>query len=159
MMKQFDIDKAIYEKYIVPTKHKKGYMLSLIHIYIGAGQFIRVKKGVKIGLFWGMSCTVIISTIVLVSRYYLFRMFNSEPEVIQCGIQVLLMTAPVYFIYVAIEVLSGTVQGAGASFIPMIISISNLCVLRVILLAIVVPLWNSVQAIACLLYTSIRTFS
>ena len=47
-------------------------------------------------------------------------------------------------IYVAIEVLSGTVQGAGASFIPMIISISNLCVLRVILLAIVVPLWNSV---------------
>lgn len=123
-------------------------MTSFVGQNIGAGQFIRVKKGVKIGLFWGMSCTVIISTIVLVSRYYLFRMFNSEPEVIQCGIQVLLMTAPVYFIYVAIEVLSGTVQGAGASFIPMIISISNLCVLRVILLAIVVPLWNSVQAIA-----------
>lgn len=29
MMKQFDIDKAIYEKYIVPTKHKKGYMVGI----------------------------------------------------------------------------------------------------------------------------------
>ena len=29
MMKQFDIDKAIYEKYIVPTKHKKGYMIGI----------------------------------------------------------------------------------------------------------------------------------
>ena len=28
-MKQFDIDKAIYEKYIVPTKHKKGYMIGI----------------------------------------------------------------------------------------------------------------------------------
>ncbi len=67
---------------------------------------------------------------------------------IQCGIQILMITAPVYFIYVAIEVLSGTVRGAGASFIPMVISISHLCILRIILLAIIVPLWNSVQAIA-----------
>ena len=37
----------------------------------------------------------------------------------QCGIQILMITAPVYFIYVAIEVLSGTVRGAGASFIPV----------------------------------------
>ena len=44
--------------------------------------------------------------------------------------------------------LSGTVRGAGASFIPMVISISHLCILRIILLAIIVPLWNSVQAIA-----------
>ena len=29
MMKQFDIDKAIYEKYIVPTKHKTGYMIGI----------------------------------------------------------------------------------------------------------------------------------
>ncbi len=96
----------------------------------------------------GVSCTIAVSTIVLLSRYYLFRMFNSELEVIQCGIQILMITAPVYFIYVAIEVLSGTVRGAGASFIPMVISISHLCILRIILLAIIVPLWNSVQAIA-----------
>ena len=115
---------------------------------IGAGQLKRVKKGVKIGLLLGVSCTIAVSTIVLLSRYYLFRMFNSELEVIQCGIQILMITAPVYFIYVAIEVLSGTIRGAGASFIPMVISISNLCILRIVLLAIVVPLWNSVQAIA-----------
>ena len=59
-----------------------------------------------------------------------------------------MIKAPVYLIYVAIEVLSGTIRGAGASFIPMVISISNLCILRIVLLAIVVPLWNSVQAIA-----------
>ena len=29
MMKQFDIDKAIYEKYILPTKHKKGYKIGI----------------------------------------------------------------------------------------------------------------------------------
>ena len=123
-------------------------MTSFVGQNIGAGQLKRVKKGVKIGLLLGVSCTIAVSTIVLLSRYYLFRMFNSELEVIQCGIQILMITAPVYFIYVAIEVLSGTVRVAGASFIPMVISISNLCILRIILLAIIVPLWNSVQAIA-----------
>ena len=123
-------------------------MTSFVGQNIGAGQLKRVKKGVKIGLLLGVSCTIAVSTIVLLSRYYLFRMFNSELEVIQCGIQILMITAPVYFIYVAIEVLSGTIRGAGASFIPMVISISNLCILRIVLLAIVVPLWNSVQAIA-----------
>ena len=123
-------------------------MTSFVGQNIGAGQLKRVKKGVKIGLLLGVSCTIAVSTIVLLSRYYLFRMFNSELEVIQCGIQILMITAPVYFIYVAIEVLSGTVRGAGASFIPMVISISNLCILRIVLLAIVVPLWTSVQAIA-----------
>lgn len=123
-------------------------MTSFVGQNIGAGQLKRVKKGVKIGLLLGIGCTIAVSAIVLLSRYYLFRTFNSEPEVIQCGIQILIITAPVYFIYVAIEVLSGTVRGAGASFIPMVISISNLCILRIILLAIIVPLWNSVQAIA-----------
>ena len=127
-------------------------MTSFVGQNIGAGQLKRVKKGVKIGLLLGVSCTIAVSTIVLLSRYYLFRMFNSELEVIQCGIQILMITAPVYFIYVAIEVLSGTVRGAGASFIPMVISISHLCILRIILLAIIVPLWNSVQAIA-IVYT------
>ena len=106
-------------------------MTSFVGQNIGAGQLKRVKKGVKIGLLLGVSCTIAVSTIVLLSRYYLFRMFNSELEVIQCGIQILMITAPVYFIYVA-----------------MVISISNLCILRIVLLAIVVPLWNSVQAIA-----------
>ena len=99
-------------------------MTSFVGQNIGAGQLKRVKKGVKIGLLLGVSCTIAVSTIVLLSRYYLFRMFNSELEVIQCGIQILMITAPVYFIYVAIEVLSGTVRGAGASFIPMVISIN-----------------------------------
>ena len=84
-------------------------MTSFVGQNIGAGQLKRVKKGVKIGLLLGVSCTIAVSTIVLLSRYYLFRMFNSELEVIQCGIQILMITAPVYFIYVAIEVLSGTV--------------------------------------------------
>ena len=123
-------------------------MTSFVGQNIGAGQLKRVKKGVKIGLLLGVSCTIAVSTIVLLSRYYLFRMFNSELEVIQCGIQILMITAPVYFIYVAIEVLSGTVRGAGASFIPMVISISHLCILRIILLAIIVTLWKSVQSIA-----------
>ena len=113
-------------------------MTSFVGQNIGAGQLKRVKKGVKIGLLLGVSCTIAVSTIVLLSRYYLFRMFNSELEVIQCGIQILMITAPVYFIYVAIEVLSGTIRGAGASFIPMVISISNLCILRIDITTIVV---------------------
>ena len=77
-------------------------MTSFVGQNIGAGQLKRVKKGVKIGLLLGMGCTIAVSTIVLLSRYYLFRMFNSELEVIQCGIQILMITAPVYFIYVCL---------------------------------------------------------
>ncbi len=53
-------------------------MTSFVGQNIGAGQLKRVKKGVKIGLLLGVSCTIAVSTIVLLSRYYLFRMFNSD---------------------------------------------------------------------------------
>ena len=51
-------------------------MTSFVGQNIGAGQLKRVKKGVKIGLLLGVSCTIAVSTIVLLSRDYLFRMFN-----------------------------------------------------------------------------------
>ncbi len=123
-------------------------MVSFVGQNVGAGQLERVKKGVRTGLLLGIGCTLVISAAVLLSRYYLFRMFYPEPEVIACGMQIIVITAPLYFIYVFIEVLSGAVRGAGASLAPMAVAIGNLCVLRTVLLAVMVPLWNSVQAIA-----------
>ncbi len=115
---------------------------------IGANQVKRVKKGVKIALALSVSSTVVISGVVLLTAPYLFGMFNPQVEVIDCGVQIITVTAPLYLIYAVIEVFLGAVRGAGASLIPMAISVSNLCVLRTVLLAVIVPLWGSVQAIA-----------
>ena len=61
--------------------------------------------------------------------------------------QILLFIVPTYITYLAIEVLSGAIRGAGKALIPTIISITGVCILRIVWLAVAVPIWRSVYTV------------
>ena len=115
---------------------------------VGAGQYQRVQKGVRLGLLLGVLFTGCMATVVTLFGRQIYGCFTGDAAVIDKGMEVLLLTAPMYFLYVFLEVFSGAVRGSGSSAVPMVIVIANMCMLRVVLLTVLVPLWNTISAVA-----------
>ena len=55
--------------------------------------------------------------------------------------------APFYWLFVPIELISGTLRGMGNTLVPTIITAVGVCVLRVVWMFGVVPLWHEILAI------------
>ena len=54
---------------------------------------------------------------------------------------------PTYITYISIEILSGAIRGTGDSFIPMVMTLGGICLLRVVWLFFVVPLQPRINTV------------
>ena len=115
---------------------------------IGANKILRVKKGTKLCIIFGIILTFINSRLLLWSGETWFGLFNNDNIVINKGIEIISITFPFYFLYVILEVLSASIRAMGKSIQPMIIILVNICFLRVILLYFIVPSMNSIRGVA-----------
>lgn len=98
----------------------------------GAGRLDRMRKTAKSGMCLAAIMTALVSTIIMLFGSYILRLFTDDPEVIEIGIIIYSCISPYYFTYIAVEVLSGTLRGAGDTLIPTILTLTGICVLRVI---------------------------
>ena len=101
---------------------------------IGAGNIKRMKKGANISIIWGICLVILVSVFMIVTGEFWFRLFNKDLNVIEVGLNIICITFPFYFVYVIMEVLSSVIRGSGKSIPPMIIILSNVCILRVLIL-------------------------
>ena len=113
----------------------------------GAGQYDRVKKSVRVCLGMAMGATVLLSAFLLLLGKPLFGMFTDDPEVISQGLSMLRLLVPTYFTYVCIEVLSGAVRGAGDSLIPTLMTLTGVCLLRIVWVMGVAPAYHSMPVV------------
>lgn len=113
----------------------------------GARKFDRVKKSVTVCMGMAFLASVGISALILIFGRHLLGLFTSDPAVADVGMQIIRLLVPFYFTYVGIEVLSGTVRGAGDAFIPMIMTGLGVCVLRVVWIFIAVPLNRQISTV------------
>lgn len=117
----------------------------------GARKFDRVKKGIRTSMLQASVSTIFFSVIYILASEYLYRLFTNDEEVIAIGMRIATIIVPTFITYVAIEVLSGAIRGAGTSFWPMVISIFGICILRLIYIAVIPYISNTIEAI-CLSY-------
>lgn len=108
----------------------------------GARKYQRIKKAVRVslGMAFGGAVALCILCLVFVEPFY--HIFTNDSAVIAIGIDSVRFLMPMYFTYVCIEVLSGTMRGAGESLIPMIITALGVCLVRVLWATLVVPHWH-----------------
>ena len=106
----------------------------------GAQKFDRVKKSVRICWWMALGASLAISGVILLFGQYILRLFTSDADVVQIGMEIIRQLVPLYFTYVCIEVFSGACRGAGDSLIPMIMTALGVCVLRVAWIFIAVPI-------------------
>lgn len=113
----------------------------------GAGYYCRVRKGVRQSLIISVLITAGISVILIPSGEILLKLFTSDTQVIQIGTMMIRFLVPTYFTYIGIEIFSGALRGMGDAFIPMIMTCSGICLLRVIWLIFAVPKWHMITTV------------
>ena len=109
--------------------------LSFTSQNMGAKQYDRVKK-----IFWTCVGVVIGVGLVLGVGAWLLgdkllRLYTDEPEVIKYGVERLGVVSATYFLCGIMDTMVGGLRGMGYSITPMIVSLTAVCILRMIWIA------------------------
>ncbi len=115
---------------------------------LGAGKVKRAERSTRTALMMGICITLAIAGIFYIFPYQTFRLFSNEPDIVSLGASIGKTTFAFYFLYAIVEVLSGAIRGAGKSVPPMILSLINMCGVRLVLLKIALMHFHTVDRIA-----------
>lgn len=113
----------------------------------GAGKYDRMKKSVKVCLLLDFIASLLVSALLLLSGKYLLQLFTTDPEVIEIGMEIIQIIAPSYVLFIFIEILSSTLRGMGNVLVPMIMTCTGVCILRILWIFLAVPHWPGVRTI------------
>ncbi len=113
----------------------------------GAGYIERAKKGVKTSFVIGFIATFAAEAVLLLFSKYMYRLFVSDPNVIDIGVRIINLLAPFYFMYLFVEILSGAARGAGKSFMATLITVFGIVGVRTVWLIVIAPYKPSIEMI------------
>lgn len=114
----------------------------------GAGEYGRLRRSVRVAVSMSVAFTLVLSALMIAFARPLLSVFCPDPVVLELGIGMVRFLAPCYILYILVELLAGAVRGAGKSFVPMLISVFGICVVRLIWLFTVVPAHHTVNTVA-----------
>ena len=91
-------------------------------------------------------------TLVLGSAVYIFGeellyIYTSSPEVMKCGMEVLLYTTTTYFICGVMDLIPGAMRGVGYSTVPMILSVIGTVGIRIFWIYCIFPTHHSLDVL------------
>ena len=113
----------------------------------GAGKYSRMKRSVKVCLLLDLIASILVSALLLFGGQYLLQMFTADPEVIRIGMDIIRVIAPSYVLFIFIEILSSALRAVGNVLVPMIMTCTGICVLRILWIFLAAPHWPGVKAI------------
>lgn len=113
----------------------------------GAGKYDRVRKGARVCLRMALSVAIGLCLALYFGGTYVYRLFTTDVQVIEKGMELLRFLVPTFWTYVSIEILSGSLRGMGDAFVPMILTCLGVCALRIIWLFTAVPIRPDVKTV------------
>lgn len=113
----------------------------------GAGKYDRMKKSVRVCFLMSMGTSLAISAVLLIFGTHIFQLFTGDPAVVEIGMSMVRFMVPAYSIYVFIEILSGALRGTGDVLIPMLMTCGGVCLLRLLWIAVMVPMRREINTI------------
>ena len=105
----------------------------------GAGKYDRVRNTVRQAFAIAACITIPLSLALCTWGRILLHIFIDDENVIDIGVQMIEFLAPFYIAYIGVEIFSGTLRGLGDALIPMLITLSGICFLRVVWILVVFP--------------------
>ena len=103
----------------------------------GAGRMDRVRDCVKISCKVFSVATVILSAILLAIGKPAILLFTDDQALMAKTWEIMLLFVPYYFTWTFIDVISGTLKGAGDAIVPVIIMGLGICGFRILWVLIV----------------------
>ena len=113
----------------------------------GAGKTDRVKKGVRTTILFAGGTTIVISLIYCLFAQYAYMLFTQDENVINIGVEIIYIIAPTFITYITVEILSGTIRGAGKALVPTVICLTGICGIRVLWICFVSPLIGTLSSV------------
>ena len=98
----------------------------------GAGKYDRVRKVMWICLVTVVVIGFSLGMLFLAFGTPLLSMYNSDPEVIRYGLMRMGVIMPIYFLNGLMDTMAGQLRGIGRSVLPMIVSLTGACLLRIV---------------------------
>lgn len=105
----------------------------------GAHQYDRMKKSVNVCLGISAVTTIVLSALTIAVAHPVLSMFTDDAQVLEIGVYMVRLIAPAYITYIFIEILSGAMRGAGDSFVPTVMTLTGVCLLRVFWVMVIMP--------------------
>ena len=113
----------------------------------GAQRIDRVKSSIRLCLAIAAGVTVLTGTLFVLGGRFFFFLFTDDLRIIGIAVKMLLCLAPWYWLYVPVEVLSGSLRGMGDTLVPTMITAVGICFTRVLWVFVLVPRWHTIQAV------------
>lgn len=114
---------------------------------LGARESERAKKGALYGTLSAMAIAVALGVVLNLTGESLISFFTKEPEAIAFGMKRIHIVGWFYFALAATHALAGVMRGAGKPIITMIAFVGFWCIFRVFILAVLVPIYNSIELV------------
>ena len=117
---------------------------------IGAGKFDRVKRGAITGTLLSAGTVALISVIL----YFGSRVFggwfissSDAGDILPLVVRYMALMCPFFFFYAFAEGFSGACCGMGNTLVPMITTLTTICLLRVLCIWFVLPRYGTMECI------------
>ena len=117
---------------------------------IGAGKFDRVRKGAVTGTLMSAVTVAFISLILYFGSGFFGGWFISSKdagEILPLVVRYMSLMCPFYFFYSFAEGFSGACCGMGNTLVPMITTLTTICLLRVLSIWFILPHYGTMECI------------
>ena len=121
-------------------------MTTFISQNLGAKQHERAKQSARFGIFMTALLAELIGVVVFIFAPQLIAAFDSNPAVVEIGVEKARTSALFFFLLAYSHAVSAILRGAGKAVVPMMVMMIFWCVVRVAFLMITVPLTHSIRA-------------
>jgi putative MATE family efflux protein len=116
---------------MMPAMNLSMAMSTFVGQNIGAGKQDRVQGAVKVGLLLAAAIAVAVSLVVVFFSKWLLLIFTSEPAVLAVGRDYLHIVGSFYLPFMLMFIYTGVLRGAGDTFIPTLLTVLSLWIIRV----------------------------
>ncbi|HCT31368.1 MAG TPA: MATE family efflux transporter [Bacteroidales bacterium] len=116
---------------LLPAMNFSAALSGFVGQNMGAKQFDRIKAGLRATFIMSAAVCFIITIIVVVWGDNIVGMFTTNPEVIKVGHKYLIIVSLFYIFFSTMFTYNGLLRGAGATLIPMFLTLFSLWLIRI----------------------------
>lgn len=115
----------------LPAMQLAAALSTFVGQNIGANRIDRVRRGFMLTWWMSTGVSVFVTLMVVLFRTPLMSLFTNDLAVIESGNQYLVIVCAFYIIFSSMFITNGVLRGAGATIIPMFITLISIWILRI----------------------------
>lgn len=124
-----------------------GAAITFIGQNYGAGNFVEVRRIYKLCMLWAMVLSGFMNVFFVVFNSFFLGLFTADPQVLHYGVERMLIVLTPQWIACSYEVSAAALRGMGISVPPTVLVIFGTCVLRIVWVYLICPVWHSYEAL------------